>query len=130
LTELHRAGKGDYFRVLYGRLCEQMTMPEIADALGIKVTSAENHYKAARKRLAAILEDLVRQHVARYAPDSDREEEFAAEWAQLGDYLTQHGGLDQAVRDAYAGIDPAGRQQRKTAQINSTLSRILSNPRS
>ena len=47
LEEYHRAGKGDYFRVLYSRICEEMTMPEIADSLSISLTAVENYFKAA-----------------------------------------------------------------------------------
>ena len=129
LSECHRQGKGDYFRVLYGRLCDQLPMADVAELLGIKLTSAENYFKAARKRRSAILHELVQQHVARYAgpgqsdgqPDS---QEFEAEWQQLGQYLSTHGGLEEAVRRAYAGIDPVRRRQSKTEQIDLTLTRI------
>jgi RNA polymerase sigma factor (sigma-70 family) len=124
LEEFHAAGKGDYFRVLYGRLCEDMSMPEIAKSLKIPLTSVENYFKAARKRLAALLEELVRDHVARYCPDNDREQEWNAEWARLGDYLKLHGGLEVAVRRAAAGRSGRGGRQRKKALISATLTRI------
>jgi len=123
LTELHQAGKGDYFRVLHGRLCEQMTMPELAAALELPVATTENYFKAARKRLAANLEDLVRQHVARYA-DTDQGEEYAEEWTRLGEYLAAHGGLDEAVSPAHAGPNAVDRQERKSAEIKRLLTQI------
>ena len=46
--------------------------------------------------------------------------------ARMGAYLMEHGGLDDAVRRAYEGTDVAVRRQRKTEQINLTLSRIRS----
>ncbi|HEY1602192.1 MAG TPA: sigma-70 family RNA polymerase sigma factor [Pirellulales bacterium] len=125
LSEYHQAGKGDYFRVLHGRLCEQMAMGEVAELLDLKITSAENYFKAARKRLTTILQDLVRQHVERYAANADQDE-FAAEWHALGEYLTEHGGLEDAVRRTYEGANVTSLRQRKTAQINLTLSRISS----
>ncbi len=123
--ELHAEGKGDYFRVLYGRICEQMTTAEVAGSLGIKLTYTENYFRAARKRLAATLEDLVRRHVEHYCPDAERGDEFAAEWRHLGDYLTARGGLEAAVRRAHAAFDPTARPERRAARIDEALSRIV-----
>lgn len=125
VKETHAEGKGDYFRVLHGRLCEELSMPEIAEALGISVTSAENYFKAARKRLATILEKQVHEHVARYMAPEQLAEEFADEWRRLGEFLTSRGGLEQAVRASDARLNVADRQQRKTAQIQQTLLRVL-----
>ena len=125
VDELHAEGKGDYFRVLYGRICEQMTTAEVAGALGVKLTDAENYYKAARKRLATTLEDLLRRHVERYCPEEECGDEFAAEWRQLGDYLTARGGLEEAVRRAHAALDAAAQPQRRAAKIDDALSRIV-----
>ena len=123
LTELHQEGKGDYFRVLHGRLCEQMTMPALSAALGIPVSTAENYFKAARKRLTENLESMVRQHVVRYA-DIDLGDEFASEWARLGEYLAAHGGLDEAVRAAYEGLQAMDQQYGKSAKIQRILTRV------
>lgn len=114
LEHYHREGRGDFFRVLYGRLCDDMTMPEIAQALGITITQAENGYKHARKSLAERLEDLVRAHVGRYCSPEDVEGELSAEWAQLGDYLAKHGGLEAVVRRVYEGAD-LGTQKKQNA---------------
>jgi RNA polymerase sigma factor (sigma-70 family) len=115
LADYHREGAGDSFRVLYGRICEAMTMPEIAQALGLAVSQAENAFKHARKSLSQRLEDLVRDHVRRYCLPDEVEGEFAAEWTQLGQYLKKHGGLEAAVRRAYEGTGPA--LQRKQSDI-------------
>jgi RNA polymerase sigma factor (sigma-70 family) len=124
LGEYLQSGKNDYFRVLHGRICEELSMNEIAECLGLKVTTAENFYKSARKRLASIFEDLMREHVGRYAAEDSAGEEFTAEWARLGNHLQEHGGLEQTIRRAYADRDHTT-HNRKTEQINQTISRIL-----
>ncbi len=101
LSDYDRAGKGDYFRVFHGRLCEQMPMAEIAGLLQIKLTSAENYFRHARDRLAERLKELVREHVLRYSEEAESGDEVAAEWSQVGEYLRQRGGLEQAVRRVY-----------------------------
>src|SRR5262249_24423113 len=98
MDEYHADGKGDYFRVLYGRICEEMTMPEIADSLGLPLTTVENYFKAARKRLADRLQELVRAHASRYCPQEDLEEEWQSEWNRLGEHLKTHGGLEDILR--------------------------------
>ena len=100
-------------------------MPEIAAALGIPLTSVENYFRAARKRLASILEEQVRSHVARYSPEAQREEEWRSEWSRLGDHLTTHGSLEQAVRQACEGNWGLDWQSRKSARISATLSRVF-----
>jgi DNA-directed RNA polymerase specialized sigma24 family protein len=124
LAQYHREGKGDFFRVLYGRLCDAMTMAEIAQALGITVSQAENAFKHARKSLAGRLEDLVRDHVRRYCAPEDVEDEFAAEWGQLGDYLKKHGGLEEAVRRAYEGLPAPSRAKQLSASMSAALIRM------
>lgn len=120
LTDLHRAGKGDYFRVLFGRLCEELSMPEIAEMLQIKTTTAENYFKAAKKRLAAELEHAVRGHVAKYCDETSIDDEFRAEWAQLSEYLLEHGGIEDAVRSSHQQIVSAGRPTRESEVFRGT----------
>ena len=124
MREYHRTGKGDYFRALYGRVCEGMTSPQVAESLSISTTTAENYYKAGRKRLAAKLDEQVRRHVDRYCDPRDADAEFAAEWAQLGLYIKEHGGLERTIKRAYEGLDPGHTSQRRTAAITATISRI------
>ena len=97
MHQLHRDGKGDYFRVLYGRLCEELTIPQIANALDLETTTVENYFKAAKKTLAGELERRVRKHVIDYCGEDSAAEEFAAEWKRLGDHLHSRGGLERAV---------------------------------
>lgn len=106
LVEYNRMGKGDYFRVLYGRLCEDLTLPEIAAALGIKLTSAENYLRHMRQQLGSRLQETVRNRILRYASPDRVEAEFAAEWSQLGDYLRNRGGVEEVIRRLYLEGDP------------------------
>ncbi len=110
LVEYNQSGRGDYFRVLYARLCEELSFPEISDLLGINVTSAENYYRHARQRLMEKLQEVVRRHVHRYAAPGSEMDEFQSEWSGLGEYLKEHGGLEQAVHRAYHDFDPAARR--------------------
>jgi RNA polymerase sigma factor (sigma-70 family) len=122
--DYHRDGKGDYFRVLYGRLCEGMSIAEAATALEISPSAVDNYYRHVRGRLSEKLESAVRSHVYRYTPPDDAEAEFAAEWCRLGTYLKDHGGLEDAVRRAHSLVENAGLQRTKTARIRQTLNRI------
>lgn len=98
LEESSSAGRGDIFRVLFSRLCEDMTFAEIAAVLDITPVTAENHFRRARERLSEILRDAVRSHVRRYVEPGQLEAEFQHEWLSLGEYLQKHGGLEAAVQ--------------------------------
>ena len=56
----HRTGRGDYFRVLHGRICDGLTNREIASLLGIKVTDVENYYRNVREKLTEEMESGIR----------------------------------------------------------------------
>ncbi|MHC4259080.1 MAG: RNA polymerase sigma factor [Planctomycetota bacterium] len=124
MREYHRTGKGDYFRVLHGRVCEQMTTPQISQALSIKITDAENYYKAARKRLAAKLQELVAEHVRRYCEPQEADDEFESEWNRIGQYLKDHGGLERALAKVYKSTAPTEVAQRQAQAITATLRRL------
>jgi RNA polymerase sigma factor (sigma-70 family) len=117
MQEYHQTGKGDYFRVLHGRICEQMTMLQVADSLGIKKTDAENYYKAARKRLTAKLHEFLNEHVRRYCPSHDAEDEFQNEWNKMAQYLEKHGGLERAIVGVHKNAAPK-QTQTMTALLN------------
>jgi RNA polymerase sigma factor (sigma-70 family) len=123
-AEYHVQGKGDHFRVLYGRLCEGQTAKAVADALGWSVSQSENAYKHAVRRLRQRLEELLREHVARYCREVEEEDELQAEWGQLREHLERHGGLEMAVRNAYAGLDPRYQPQRKRSATSIILARL------
>lgn len=124
LHEYHHAGKGDSFRTLYGRLCERMTFPQIAESLRLPLTTVENYFKSSRKRLAELLETAVREHVGRYCAAEQLDEDFRLEWAQLGDYLTQHGGLEEAVRRSYEQFDFSEWPARRASALDALAARL------
>jgi hypothetical protein len=114
----------DYFRVLHGRMCEKLTIPQISQALDIKKTDVENYYKAARKRLAAKLKELVHEHVQRYCDRCHPDPEFESEWNRIGQYLEEHGGLEQAVAKVYETSGPVQAARRQPQVITTTLRRL------
>jgi RNA polymerase sigma factor (sigma-70 family) len=128
-AEYHRAGKGDYFRVLYGRLCDEMSIAEVAEALAISPSAVDNYYRHVRRRLAEKLQSAVRSHVFRYCAQEEAEKEFVAEWNRLGAHLKEHGGLEEAVRRTYELADFQAVERSKTARIRDTISRIESSGR-
>jgi DNA-directed RNA polymerase specialized sigma24 family protein len=124
LREYHGQGRGDHFRVLYGRLCEGLTARAVAEALGWSLSQSENAYKDAVRRLRRCLEERVRRHVEHYCPAEETEAEFRSEWVRLEEYLTRQGGLEQTVRAAYQGLDPEYGPERKLSAVRSTLLRL------
>ena len=124
LKECHQKGHGDRFRVLYGRLCEGLTARQVAEALGLSLSQSENGYKQAVAGLRGCLERLVREHVERYSAGSTPEEEFQFEWGRLNEHLHRHGGLEQAVRLAYEGLDKEYGPERKLSSVRSTQIRL------
>ena len=96
----HRAGRGDYFRVLYGRICDGLGNQEIANLLGIKVTDAENYFRHARQKLTEQLQAGIRREVERDAIGDSLEADFRHEWDQLAVYFDAHGGLEESIRRA------------------------------
>ncbi|MEN6406008.1 MAG: hypothetical protein ABFC77_06005 [Thermoguttaceae bacterium] len=106
-AEYCQKGQADYVRVLYGRLCQGMSIAETAQALELSATAVDHYFRHARDRLGKILEIQVRDQVECCCPEEDRGPEFAVEWQRLGQYLVDHGGLEDAVRAAYEVWSPA-----------------------
>ncbi|WP_010584029.1 RNA polymerase sigma factor [Schlesneria paludicola] len=100
MADYHREGKGDYFRVLHARICEDLPVKDIAADLGLKTTDVDNYFRHARQRLTERLELLVRKDAASYTELADLDDEFTHEWHRLADILKQQGGLEAAVRKA------------------------------
>jgi DNA-directed RNA polymerase specialized sigma24 family protein len=125
-SEYHRDGKGDYFRVLYGRLCEEMSIAEVAESLQITKVNVDNYYRHVRRRLGEKLESAVRSHVFRYSAPEEAEQEFAVEWGRLGTHLQDHGGLEEAVRRTYALVDGESLDRTRPQRVRETLTRIES----
>ena len=118
MSQFHAEGKGDYFRALYGRICEGLTAAEIGAALNSSPSIVENYLRVAKARLARALSDQVRQHVQRYSKSEDVVAEFEQEWAQLSQYLEKYGGLDEAIRQEVTSLDrlPGGGGQTRSFQ--------------
>lgn len=121
-AEYLKTGRGDYFRVLYGRICESMNNIQIADALDLKTTDVENYFKRAKQHLGKQLESTVAARVRRYCAPEAAEEEVRVEWNRLGEFLKQHGGLENAVGRSYkmAG-EIRKREQKSTIMIMERL---------
>jgi RNA polymerase sigma factor (sigma-70 family) len=123
-TDYRREGKGDYLRVFHGRICEGLTIREVAAALGLVETSVDHHYRHVRDRLETHLKAKVRQHVSQYCPEEENEAEFTQEWQQLGDYLRGRGDVEKVVADVYSQFDPQELAQRRDRSITKTLTRV------
>ena len=128
-VDYYRQGKGDYVRVLYGRLCQRQKIAEVAEALQITNASVDNYFRHARDRLSQKLEGLLRRHVARYCPAAEVESEFAEEWERLGRYLAEHGGVEEAVRAAYAALDVIAAREHHKAAMTDALTRLTASIR-
>ncbi len=120
----HREAKGDYVRVLYSRLCQGVSIAVMAQELDTTSLSVKNYFRHARQRLAETLETLVRRQVQRYSTPEASEQEFQDEWQRLGSYLTEHGGLEEAIRRAYELIDPVTVQKNQQAGLQAATQRI------
>ncbi len=125
-TEYYACGKGDYVRVLYGRLCRGLSMAEVAESLGIKPTDVDNFFRHAKKRLGEKFEESLRRHVTRYCPGEETDEEFAVEWSRLGQYLADHGGLEDAVRRTFDLLDPMVIEPDRRPALTRAITRVTS----
>jgi DNA-directed RNA polymerase specialized sigma24 family protein len=123
-AEYCRQAKGDYVRVLYGRLCQAQSIAEVAQSLGIGAAAVDHYFRDAKARLAEKLQAEVRRQVNRYSNLDEAEEDFALEWGQLGQYLAKRGGLEDAVGRAYQLLDPVTACKRRGAAIGETLTRL------
>lgn len=124
LREYHSSGRGDYFRVLYGRICEGMSAAEVAECLSLSVTNSENYFKHARRQLSARLKELIRDETDRYCPSDEAAAEFEREWGRLGDFLKSRGGLDEAIRSSYQGILSEDLKRRERSSMTRILSKL------
>jgi RNA polymerase sigma factor (sigma-70 family) len=125
MQEYHAKGRGDYFRVLHGKLCDRMPMREIAESLGISLSTAENYYKHVRQRLGILLESAIRHHVQRYAAPAEVADEFAAEWADLAKHLHDQGGVEAAIEKMWR-VEEAEPFDSRRKSLNQAVSRLNS----
>jgi RNA polymerase sigma factor (sigma-70 family) len=122
----YREAKGDYVRVLYSRLCEEVSMADMAAELGITPSSVNNYFRHARERLGETLKVLLRRQIERYSRAESSEREFEEEWQRLGEYLGEHGGLEEAVRRSYQLMDPAAARHNQQAGLRTAVERLTS----
>lgn len=122
-ADYHRQAKGDYFRVLFGRLCQGLTIDQTAKLLNIKPTDVDNYFRHAKKRLEEKFREIVRKRVSDYFGPEQVEEEFAGEWGELGVYLAEQGGLDQAVQRAYELLNPEDARHARQSGISAMANR-------
>ena len=128
LDHYHKSARGDCFRVLYGRICEQMTNREIAQHLQLNLSTVENYYQDARDRLGLQLRFELRRRVEQYSQPADVGSEFQAEWAELSDFLNSRGGLENAVRQAYELFSSGKVAQEKRRSITTILRQVAHPP--
>jgi RNA polymerase sigma factor (sigma-70 family) len=119
-----RKGQVDYVRVLYGRLCQGMTIAQVAESLGISNAMVDHYFRDAKQRLGEILEQLARRQSSSYCSPNEAEQEFVTEWQRLGQYLAEHGGIEEAVRQAYALVDPVQAEKQKDASLAKAVTRL------
>jgi hypothetical protein len=117
-------GRGDYVRVLYSRVCEELSVAEVAQALDIKPTDVVNYFRHTRQQLSERLEQLVRQQVSRYSPSEEIDSEFQEEWQRLGDYLADQGGLEKALRRTYEVLDPVQSRTRRERGLTRAVTHL------
>ena len=122
----YQEAKGDYVRVLYGRLCQGLSIAQLATALDIRPSAVDNYFRHARQQLADALQTLLRQHIECYTAPDESEQEFQTEWQQMGVYLTDHGGLEEVVRRTYELMDPVSPQRNQQAGLRVATLRIAS----
>jgi DNA-directed RNA polymerase specialized sigma24 family protein len=120
--DYYRQGKGDYVRVFYGRLCQHLSVAELADLLNLKPTDVDNYFRHARNQLTERLESALRAWVTRYAREGETKDEFAAEWQEVGAYLSRHGGLEEALQQGFKLLDPLQAEDRKPAALERAMS--------
>lgn len=125
-ADYYRQSKDDYVRVLYGRLCERLTITEVAEALAVKPATVVNYFRHARDGLAKKLEQLVRAQTCRYCLPEEAEHEFGLEWQQLGEYLAEYGGLEEAIRRAYKLLDPVQVKRHQEVGLPKAVTRLTS----
>ncbi len=123
-AEYYRSGKGNHIRVFYGRICRRITIAKMADTLRISNSAVDHYFRHVRDRLAEKLQELILTQVQRYVPAQEVDEEYAQEWTRFGEYLRQHGGLDEAIRRAYDLLDPIHAGPQEKSAFNRAMNRF------
>lgn len=126
LDDYHSEGRGNYFRVLYGRICDGMSVRDVAAALDLKPTDVDNYYRHARSRLETRLRDLVRWHIVRYAGPDEAGDEFETEWGRLGEFLKSRGGLEESLKKSYADFNSDSLREREIESMTTIMKNVRS----
>ena len=126
LEDYHREGRGNYFRVFYGRVCENLPVRTIAESLNLKLTDVDNYFRHARSRLESRLKDLVRWQVLRYSTANEASAEFEHEWSRLGEFLKRNGGLEESLRASYADFNVEDVREREAKSLTAILQSVRS----
>jgi RNA polymerase sigma factor (sigma-70 family) len=100
-----KEGRINQFRVLFGRICDNMSHAEVAACLGIPQVTAELWYRQARDQVAESLRKQVSSLVRQYAQPAEYDAEFRREWEDLSAQLKLHGGLESAIRRSYEALN-------------------------
>lgn len=119
VREYHAQNRGDYVRVLYGRVNEGLSIAEVSAALGLTSSTVDNYFRHAKKRLKASLKSAIQRHVMRYSGRGM--DGFEEEWLCLSMHLRQHGGLADAVRNAEKHLPSSELSQRRFAGVKQAL---------
>jgi hypothetical protein len=101
-----------------------MTAVQISRELGIRTGCVRSHYRAACRRLGTKLKESVYKHVFRYSEFKDLSSEFDSEWRQIGQYLKERGGLEQAISKVYESRGLVELAQRQTQAVALTTHRL------
>jgi hypothetical protein len=122
--ECQRTGRGDVFRVLYGRVCEQMPMQDIAKCLRISPDTAHNHFKLSRKLLDGFLRQAVQRRVIKYAVPQNAKAEFEAEWQALSESLIRRGGLDASLERSINSEEAQELKRREHRSVTTIIAQL------
>ena len=123
-AEYYRNGKGNHIRVFYGRICQRLTIAQMADTLQISNSAVDHYFRHVRDRLAEKLKKLILAQVKRYVSAQEVDAEYEQEWTRFGEYLREHGGLDEAVRRAYDLLNPVLAARQEKTSINKAADRF------
>ena len=66
----------------------------------------------------------MRWNVARYVSAADASQEFEMEWGRLGEFLTQHGGLEDALRRSYQEFSTDELREREVESMTSIMKNV------
>ena len=99
IDEARAAGRFNSVRVLYGRICEGMTVRAVGEALNLAPSTVDSLYAQARRSLEERLRSAVNDEVRRYCGDGQLQSEFELEWSRLGSLIDTAGGIEAILKE-------------------------------